>query len=752
MPDFQTVILEALRPHLGSRAEAVWEEGVKYLGKGPEALSREEVETLLKGPVFRALQARLSPREAKAVVQGILERLGEASPHLEALEAGLKRFQIYLDWPEVGRLRALVRSLREAWDPRRAEEAQRLLEALEERLEEALLRQAQDLAYLEESLERVRHLGGAKVRRLEALLREIRKAHEEKTLASAEVERARALALELRKLLVSSAVQLAEPSEARGAGGEEVHVTVEEAPEEGVWLDLETLPEEASRHIQAMEVEEERRRLSALKERYAPVLTQATVAPLLAEVEALLEAGTPVGAKLSELEGLLEGALADLRAERRARLLQLEDSLRRLALPAEAKASLTKALSLAQEILEEGGLPELGPLEEGVGKLEEEARQRAEEEKRLEGERKALMAELAAKGEAYAPLLQALKALPTPSLATELPRIRARYAELLRQEGELEALKAKLGEAQKALEALKPKAQALGAEALLAEAEAQLEAGTIPDLEALRARLAALEAEKRQRSLEELERLQALAERLRPLGGEAVLRSIEAEKNKPLPDPAPIARALQALQRKLEAKRSELETRLLAFRKTYGGLQGFKSETQDRLKPLAAFLEAALERLPRLGPRGIVEVEKALLQAEPLLKTLLEEEKAAQAVLRELSPAQLEAHLEALLQGGPSPKEPTPERLPEALDRLRLPGVAILAFLEEVPSLLQKPLRAYQEALARFDRALGSRPRAAVLLLKERALVTVPRDSRLLVALMERSTLSAFLQEIRTLG
>jgi chromosome segregation protein len=162
MPDIYGLILETLRRHLGTRAEAVLEEGLKRLGKRQEELSPKDGETLLKGLAFRELQARLPAEEAKRVVEEALRKLSAPSEpaDLEALEAGLKRFGLYLDWPEVARYRALINRLRQDPDPRLMREAKALLEALEEKLEEALLRQAKDLAHLEESLERVRHLGG----------------------------------------------------------------------------------------------------------------------------------------------------------------------------------------------------------------------------------------------------------------------------------------------------------------------------------------------------------------------------------------------------------------------------------------------------------------------------------------------------------------------------------------------------------------------------------------------------------------
>lgn len=750
MPDIYGEILESLRPHLGNRAEAVMDEGLKRLGKRPSELTLEDGQHLLKGLVFRELQTRLRPEEARRVVEGILARLEGQGTTLEALEKGLKRFGLYLDWPEVGRLRALVNRLRQSPDPQLLAEGAHLLEALEERLEEALLRQAKDLVHLEEALERVRHLGGPKVRRLESLVETVRQAQQEGLLAQGEVEKARSLALELRKFLESSAVRsptlpeiVFETQEEAPKHPTDVILTVEEAGElEGeLVIDLEALSQEANQRIQALEVEEERRRLEELLARYSALLERATVSPLLAEVQALLEAGTPVGERLNALEEAFKEAERNLKAEKRARLIQLAEALRALPLPEAAKASLESALRLAEETLAEGGYPDLLPLEEELRRLEEEAKRKAEEEKRLLSEKEALLAELSGKGEAFQPLWEALKGMPLEALSQGLPQIRARYAELLRAQGEEAALRAKLKEAQEALEALRPEARALGLEGVVAEAEALLARGELPDLEALRATLAEAKAQARQAALKELSRLQALAERFRGFGGEGVLRSLEEEKAKPLPDPLPIARALQALRRRLEAKREELITRLTAFFQAYTRLGDFQSETARRLKPLLGVLQSAAEKLPRLGPKGLLQVEKTLEQAEALLRELEREKEAAKAVLQEIRGADLEALLGVFDQ----PKAP---ESPEDLARLRLPGVEVVGHLEGPLPLPQEALLKLKQALDRLDEGLKRPRRAAVVLLGEKALVLSPHRDRTLVALLERASLSAFLQEL----
>ena len=112
-------------------------------------------------------------------------------------------------------------------------------------------------------------------------------------------------------------------------------VTVEEAPalEEELVIDLESLAEPQAQEIRALEVAEEKRRLEELVLRYAPFLDHPRAAALRAEVEALLEADQPALEKLTELEAALKEAEAEAKAARRARLIQLEEALRRLPLP-----------------------------------------------------------------------------------------------------------------------------------------------------------------------------------------------------------------------------------------------------------------------------------------------------------------------------------------------------------------------------------------------------------------------------------
>ena len=765
-------VLSALTPYLGRKAEALLEEGALRFGKPLEGLSEKDLATLLKDLVYKELQGRLPKEEARSIVEGILKDL--APPDLKPIEEGLKRFNLYLDWPEVGRLRALYRRLQASPDVELYREAKALLEGLEEKLEEALLQQAREIAYLEEVFSRVKNLGGAKVRRLEALVSTIKEAQGQGVLAQAEVERARQIALELRKLVESSAFRVLEtqerprqaleepmpaeppegigPQEAPPAAShdeasvasrrehrEDILLTLDDFSEEELIIDLDTLPEEEKHRLQALELEEERHRLRRLKERYAHVLNRVD----LSQAEALLEGGTPLGGRLSELEEALKKAEEELKAEALAQLIALEERARALEAP-----WLLEEIRLAQATLQEGGWPELSVLTRKVEEQEAEKRRLAE----LAKEREALIRELD-QDPSFSALLEEVKSLPEERLF-ELPALREKYLALLKEKDTrahllalaqgvlggaedlpLEALKAKLLQALKGrLEALKQRAQGLGVELELKEAEEALEKGHPFDPRPLEEALEKTLAQRRALALEELSRLEALAQRYRGLGGEAVLARIQEEREKPLPEVLHLRQALSALKRKAETFKNTLRTRLTAFFQAYEPLRTLEGETARRLRPMAELLKTTLERLDRLGPRGLLEVERLLKEAEPLLLALKEEEKAARSVLRSLKGENLEALL-GVFEEGPS------------LDLLRLPKVETLEFLENVP--FARPLA---EAWGHLDGSLRTKGRALVVYWGSSALVLARLQERLVVGLMDRGVVSHFLQKAQGLN
>ena len=424
---------QSLEPVLGERTRMVLEEGVRRLGVSPDQLDPSQAEVILKRLVYRELQLRMSPTAARARIEEMLKEIGakdapakveealgegsaeakteglsaQAASQILGLEAGLKRFGLYLDWPEVGRLRGLVNVIKGGSDPGTLRsllrEGREVLDGLEERLQSALLRQTRDIADLQMSLERVQSVGGPKVRRLENLLRQVQEAHKAETLAPAEVERARALPAEMRKLVESSVVQNPTMEGAilleEEAVQESQHPTVEMAWDDSelvLDLDFEALTAEQQSRIREIDVAEDRRKLEALTERYAAALSRPEVAEPLTLLQAELEAGTPLGERLAGFETTLKEAHAELVAETRVRYEWLRERLRHLE-PSEKTASLSARLDIAGQTLQTGGLPgEMGELEGMLSGLEAEekaAKELRERQNRLKASLETLRAE-----------------------------------------------------------------------------------------------------------------------------------------------------------------------------------------------------------------------------------------------------------------------------------------------------------------------------------------------------------------------
>lgn len=433
---------QSLEPVLGDRTRMVLEEGVRRLGVSPDQLDPSQAEVILKRLVYRELQSRMSPTAARARIEEMLREIGakdepnnaaeapveavgeaEAKPEprsahaaqqLQELEAGLKRFGLYLDWPEVGRLRGLVNAVKTESDPGTVRnllrEGREVLDGLEERLQSALLRQTRDIADLQMSLERVSSVGGPKVRRLENLLRQVQEAHEGETLAPAEVERARALAAEMRKLVESSVVQ--NPTMEGAILLEEENLQDKNPTVEMAWddselvldLDFEALTAEQRSRIREIDVAEDRRKLEAIAERYAAALSRPEVAGPHAALRADLDAGTPLGEGLAQFETTVKEAQAELVAEARVRYEWLRERLRPLE-ASEKTASLSARLDIAGQTLQSGGLPgEMGELEGALSALEAEekaAKELRERQNRLKTSLASLRAEAEAALEPY---------------------------------------------------------------------------------------------------------------------------------------------------------------------------------------------------------------------------------------------------------------------------------------------------------------------------------------------------------------
>lgn len=214
-----------LSPRVVSRS---LQEGLKLVGKSPQTVVYEDIEKILKAQVYRQLQVALPVTEAKTRIHDILEKvknleieeakrtftdrvLNQQAEALISLKESLKPFNLFFEWSEVQKLRALIQLLEtEQQAGREANkligDAREQLKLVEQKLEDALVHQAKELSELERTFEAVQTLGGAKVRRLESLMSQIRGSQETRQLATAELERARKLSLDLRKLMESSVI------------------------------------------------------------------------------------------------------------------------------------------------------------------------------------------------------------------------------------------------------------------------------------------------------------------------------------------------------------------------------------------------------------------------------------------------------------------------------------------------------------------------------------------------------------------
>ncbi len=338
--------------------ERLFTDGARSRHTDLEGLNRDQIEEILKREVFRRLQLSVPAPLAKRRVQEVLDALTsepavnegglEDRATLDSLEASVRRFALYFDWPESQRLRALITVVRGELEQNRRpvqllQEGLDLVGALDRRLQEGLVGQASDLAELKADLNRFSAVGGPKVRRLESLLRQVEEAQTQGTLLPGEVERARKLTLDLRKLVESSVITRTSHGELTPA---------EDAP---VLVDLNLLPQDARERLTGAERESQARELADLARQYDDVTR---LRPDLREQVQALRARFEGGELVAEgIVGLRE-ILAGTREEAlRAQGLELDALQARLdVLGAAAPEATGLALRVARGTLEGGAL------------------------------------------------------------------------------------------------------------------------------------------------------------------------------------------------------------------------------------------------------------------------------------------------------------------------------------------------------------------------------------------------------------
>jgi chromosome segregation protein len=220
-------------------------EGLQRLGKDATNVGFRDMEKVLKGGIYRQLQVQLPAGQAKNRIQQVIDSIAKydtgdnateseatvlkrQDTNLTALEDALKKFNLYFEWPEVQKFRAQINVIREQHAVKRPvpeliKDAQTQLGTLERKLSDLLVRQNRDVLELKHDLDRVRSVGGPRVKRLESLVTQLETSQGKGEITPAEVERARKLASELRKLVESSVVTT--PTE-----GDQVAPTSVQAP------------------------------------------------------------------------------------------------------------------------------------------------------------------------------------------------------------------------------------------------------------------------------------------------------------------------------------------------------------------------------------------------------------------------------------------------------------------------------------------------------------------------------------------
>ena len=420
--------VEALESVLPPRVVSlVLREGLGQAGRTPTDLRIEDVEPILTGPAFRRLQSTMSAEQARQRVKDFvatitvsasapeppvdaaLEAATAASAHdgggaegdgaqqrLESLRAALRPFNMYFDWHEVRKLRTQLQLAEEELAARvdasaSLDEAAAQLEVVRQKLEDRLVLQARELAELEEAFGVVESLGGPRVRRLDALIGQIRHAQASREVAEAEIERAAGIARDLRKLMESS---VAQPIAIEG--DDEPALASGEAPASDddlpvVTIDETQLPAEVSERLRRVDLEGEAKALAALTDTHAELLRYLPhLSASLERARAQVDAGIPLGTELDALRSSLAEATRTQRAHLAEELATLDAQLPALQAD-DHDGALERALRVAQGVLDDT-LPAHADVAQ-LRELHESVLARADERRRRDEERRERLAQ-----------------------------------------------------------------------------------------------------------------------------------------------------------------------------------------------------------------------------------------------------------------------------------------------------------------------------------------------------------------------
>ena len=297
--------------------------------------------------------------EAQAIKKSSGNRaVSQQTEILIKLKDRLKPFNLYFEWSEVQKLRALVQLLEdELAEGREASklvvDAKEQLKIVEQKLEDELVHQAKELGELQSIFKGVKTLGGGKVRRLEKLIDRAQAAQNERQLAGGEIERARKLALDLRKLMESSVIMDdIMPDSPPTLSDNEGLLDVDTEGAELLSVDTEGLAPEVSAKLLQLDTESERHDLNVLAKDYSVLLGYQP--ELESEIVALresLDAQASIAAALPALRERLGAAQTAKREELQTELSDVLSAVQ--ALPAELDTGeLRQVTQVALGVLE----------------------------------------------------------------------------------------------------------------------------------------------------------------------------------------------------------------------------------------------------------------------------------------------------------------------------------------------------------------------------------------------------------------
>ncbi len=409
--------------------QTILDEGLSRLGKTPTDANVREIEKTLKSNVYRQLQVSLPANAAKEKIQSILAKVAlmnapasvsqAANAQAELirqaalivpLDAGQKRFTLYFEWSEVQKFRSQLKVIQEQQAagnliPDLLRDAARQLELLEEKLQDSLVRQGQDINELLAGFERVKSMGGPRVKRLESLIGQISESQSSQSLAPAEVERARKLVVELRRLVESSVVAVSvapieedsiiieEPVAvpAPSATGEILQIESADDDDLDISFDFSELEPEASARMQELDLAEERRKLENLGRDYRTVLeASADASVALSELRGRNNNNELIKEDLENLKATLETRHSEELVRQRERVAQLPQALERFAASGLDVKEARLTLSVAEGMIGSNVLAadEIAKLEDLIRtferQFEERERARLEEQSRIE--------------------------------------------------------------------------------------------------------------------------------------------------------------------------------------------------------------------------------------------------------------------------------------------------------------------------------------------------------------------------------